>query len=209
MILWLRTVWRWLTEANVFWLLAFVMIGTSVVAFWGDTTEVRVRRTGWALELLGLATVAWGIRNTRRSFEHPDIFSLSKTWLARFPKYPKPSGITVTIHAVEEHDTAHAIVHVGDAGAVPSLKDRVEILERSVYDITEQLNKTRHDLTHEIEDSQTALSKERQSREEQGEKLKQKLEDAETGGLHVSATGLVWLALGLTLSTIPDDLLVW
>lgn len=209
MTIWLRAVWNWLQEASVFWLLVFVAVGALVVAFGAEATEVRVRVTGWVLELLGLSTVAWGIRETRQMFGRPDVLALASAWLARYPKYPRYTGITGTIGTAEERDTAHAIGHVSKARAAPTLEERVAALEVNLRATTNQVHHTQRDLSLEVHNRQAALNQERQTREQQDQELKHKLEAAETGGLHVSAVGLVWLALGLTLSTIPNELLCW
>jgi len=210
MIIWLRAVWNWLNEARVFWFLVLVAVGALIVAFGAEATEARVRVTGWVLQLLGLSTVAWGIRETRQMFRRPDVLALASAWLARYPKYPKYTGITGTIGTAEERDTAHAIGHVSTkARAAPTLEDRVAALEDKLRSTTSQVQHTQRDLSLEVHNRQAALNQERQTREQQDQELERKLEVAETGGLHVSAVGLVWLALGLTLSTIPNELLCW
>ena len=76
------------------------------------------------------------------------------------------------------------------------------------------LRPTRAELQHsqrEFDDEKVArersLSVERQAREAADVGITQKIEAAHTGGLHISAMGLVWLVMGLTFSTIPTELL--
>jgi hypothetical protein len=65
----------------------------------------------------------------------------------------------------------------------------------------------RRELDREAHTREAVVDQERRSREEQDEKIRRQFEVVETGGLHISSVGLVWLAFGLTLSTIPNELL--
>jgi hypothetical protein len=204
----LKAIWNWLKEANVVWLLVSVMGVALLGAFGAEANEARVRLTGWVLELFGLGTVAWGIRETRRQFGRPSILRIARDWVARYPM-PSPivpsRGITGTIGMVEEHDTAQAIgvVHT------PSLEGRIIALENNLRSIGERVDHVELALDQEAHTRQAALSQERRSREAQNQLIRRQLEAVETGGLDISSVGLVWLALGLTLSTIPNELLYW
>ena len=81
----LKTVWAWLAEAWHVWL-AVVVIGFAlVVSLRPNTPEPVIRLTGLVLQLLGIATVIWGISETRALFGHPSLRSKAKAWLGRFP----------------------------------------------------------------------------------------------------------------------------
>jgi len=205
MIRFLRARWSWLMEEWVVWLTIAVLLAAVVVAFWPEMTEPRVRITGWALELFGLGTVAWGIRETRRQFGRPDIFANFRAWWARRPKL--------------RHHVAAGAMH-GSGGAIasatgylshgtppnPTLEDRIVALEANLQGVNEHVDQVQREFHKEVVARDEALSSERQAREKEDTEIKQKLESVETGGLDVSMMGVVWLAIGLTFSTIPNEL---
>jgi hypothetical protein len=206
MIRFVRALCGWLTEPRVFWLTVAVLLAAVAVAFWPEMTEPRVRITGWALELLGLGTVAWGIRETRRQFGRPDIFVNFRAWWARRPKLR------------QQHVAAGALQ--GAAGArlsatgtlsnatplSPTLEERIVALEENLRGVNERVDQVRRELHKEAVARDEAFSSERRAREKEDTEIKQKLESVETGGLYVSMMGVVWLAIGLTFSTIPNEL---
>jgi hypothetical protein len=63
MIRFVRGIWGWLTEPRLFWLTVTVLLAAVALAFWPETTEPRVRITGWVLELFGLGTVGCTLPN--------------------------------------------------------------------------------------------------------------------------------------------------
>ena len=54
-----------------------------------------------------------------------------------------------------------------------------------------------------------SLRQERQFREEGDEHLHKRLEAAEPGGLHISLIGVIWIFLGLILSTVSPEIAQW
>src|SRR3546814_19763489 len=65
LIVWLRALWFWLTEPRHFWLATFVVALALVFALRRGTTEPEIRISGLLLQILGIGTVVWGIRETR------------------------------------------------------------------------------------------------------------------------------------------------
>ena len=204
---WLTSFFRWLMHGRLFWLALFVATFALALAFTPGTSEQRIRVIGWLLELSGLATVAWGIRDTRRQFGHPGLLSLGRSWLARFPKlHPEP--IDGSLHAKltgASLITAAGLV-VGKAldGTVDA---RLRAIEGDVAALVKRVDKAEGELARESEARIADVGQERMIRERDINGLNEKFEAIETGGLHLSAMGLVWLAVGLTLSTIPAELL--
>jgi hypothetical protein len=207
MIRFVRAILAWLLkEPRIFWLMVTVLFAAGVVAFWPETTEPRIRITGWVLELFGLGTVAWGLQETRRQFGRPDFLAIVRAWWARRPKMRRqivtgavhvPGGGTVSATGYAWHGTS----------PTPTLEDRVAALEANVRGVNEHVNQVQRELRQEVTARDEALSSERRAREKENTEIKQKLESAETGGLHVSMMGVIWLAAGLTLSTIPNEIL--
>jgi hypothetical protein len=88
----------------------------------------------------------------------------------------------------------------------PTLEDRIVALEANLQGVNERVDQVQREFHKEVVARDEALSSERQAREMEDTEIKQKLESVETGGLDVSMMGVVWLAIGLTFSTIPNEL---
>ena len=54
-----------------------------------------------------------------------------------------------------------------------------------------------------------SVEEERSARVTEDRKILSKLEATETGGLHISAMGAVWIFLGIIFSSIPKELSTW
>jgi hypothetical protein len=54
-----------------------------------------------------------------------------------------------------------------------------------------------------------ALKQEQQIRSDEDQHIRAKMELTNTGGLHISAMGALWLAIGVIMSSIPSELAVW
>src|SRR3546814_4179733 len=78
LIVWLRALWFWLTEPRHFWLATFVVALALVFALRRGTTEPEIRISGLLLQILGIGTVAWGIRETRALFGRPTLVAESR-----------------------------------------------------------------------------------------------------------------------------------
>lgn len=207
MIRFVRGIWNWLTEPRLFWLTVTVLLAAMALAFWPETTEPRVRITGWVLELFGLGTVGWGLEETRRQFGRPDFLTNICAWWARRPKL-RQQVITGAGALVAGSASVSGTGDVSNGTPLnPTLEDRVVALEAKVRRVNDHVDQVQRELRRERVAREEALSSERHMREKEDTEMRQKLESAETGGLHVSMMGVVWLCTGLTFSTLPNELL--
>ena len=129
---WMARVVAWLGEVKQAWVAALAIPGVFVI-WWVVLPgwEPRIRFTGMFLELLGLGTVAYGIRETRKLFSRPRLTEIACKWIGRFPKFKLETRIVAgTAHInLESHASAIAI---GSAtlSATASLEERVTFLEK-------------------------------------------------------------------------------
>ena len=61
----IKAVWPWLAEARHAWLPVAIIAVAFVVSLRPHTGEPVIRLTGLSLQLMGIATVNWGISETR------------------------------------------------------------------------------------------------------------------------------------------------
>lgn len=206
---WLRAIYFWLADARLALFAIGIVIASLAVVFHKGVTEPEVRLTGLVLQILGIATVAWGIRETRVLFGRPDIFSLVHKWVKSAPPYRGrvvSGSVNGTLPALQGHvrgDTMSA------ASLNPTIEERVAVLERNIQNVNNRISAALTEIDQNSRAQASALEEERQQRSQQDQTLGTKLEATETGGLHISAMGALWLFIGVTLSTASAELSIW
>lgn len=206
MINWLKRLWNWLTEPKLLWLTLVVLIGSFLCAFFPVTNEPRIRIVGLALQLFGVMTVAWGVSETRKLFGRPSIFSIALEWLKRFPPFRR--GIVLSAGTGEyslEGFSAKANVW-SNPGPNPSLEERVLIVEMNINNLRDRTSQIEQQVDEETRARQQAEISDRQAREQADQDTRHKLELTETGGLHISLMGILWLSVGLILSSMSNEI---
>lgn len=88
-----------------------------------------------------------------------------------------------------------------------SLDERVAALEARVTKVNQRVDQVQRELHQEVKAREDALSSERSTRDREVAEINKRLKSVGTGGVGVLLMGLVWLATGLTLSTIPGEIL--
>ena len=158
------------------------------------------------LELMGLATVALGIRETRSLFGRPSLINTGRDWLARFPKYRVDVNIVVGLGGVSTSGAAGSAFGTSGLANTASLEERVAFLEQSVIRAHSLIHETHRKIDQEAQHRQNELRIEKREREDGDNKNKQLVEEAAAGGLYLETTGAFWLAFGITLATASNEL---
>jgi hypothetical protein len=206
---WIRALLHWLLEASLFWLALGVVIAAMLFVFRKRVTERDVRLTGLLLQIFGLATVVWGIRATRILFGRPDLFTLWRQWFRRLPVYSRHivlGSANLTLSSLGA--SARASVSA-TAGLDASIQERIDALEKNIKYMNDRIDETQTEMDRGFRAQTAALEQEHLAREHQAQDLHAKLESTETGGLHISAIGALWLFVGITLSTASVELAAW
>ena len=90
---WLLALCRWfLLDPLLFWLTAFVL-GIAVIAAIWLRSEPAFRWIGLCLQVLGILTVVYNIRDTRERFDRPGLLALAAQWLGRRPRFSSSATI--------------------------------------------------------------------------------------------------------------------
>jgi len=205
---WLRDILHWLFDARIFWVAVSVAVGALMFVVRKSATEPEIRLTGLALQVLGIATVAWGIRETRVLFGQPDFFTLAKKWLEKVPVYGG-RAITGCMNVHEAGDTVHSEADASTAPPNATVEERVSVLEKNIQHLNKRIAETQIEMKQSFSTQSSALKEEKQERSREDQLLGAKLEATETGGLHISAMGALWLFIGVTLSTTSVELSAW
>jgi hypothetical protein len=206
MLNWLKRLSYWLREASILWLTIAVPLICIVIILRANLSEPWIRLLGLFLQLLGISTVLKGISDVKKLFNLPSLFSIAKRWFIAFPR--------IHMQRVEIHMVAHTgnislsgratMKHMAAPDA--SLEDRIRILESNLDGIDRRIIDLQQNIEHESRQRTESLTTERQTREHEITEVRTKLEATETGGLHISLMGLIWLCVGLIMSTASLEL---
>lgn len=206
MIRWVRALLCWIAEPRPFWLCTFVVVASVALVLFGGVSEPKTRIIGLLLQLCGIGTVVWGLRQTRKLFGRPGFFENLVEWLKRFPKY-KPRAVSIegniTLPRIQLAGSAH-----GWQSAAPeaSIERRLAVVETNLLDLNQRLVQVQQRIHDETRKITSELHEERILREKEDEETKTKIELSQTGGLSISIMGLVWLLLGVILSTASAEI---
>lgn len=209
LLIWLKNIGRWLAIARDAWAALLVVAISLGVIFVFGSSEAAFRWTGMVLQLLGIGTVIWGIQETRMLFGKPSFFLAARQWLSSFPSY---NGRTITASMEgnlpaltgEMHGTVSSKL---DSDA--SVEERLAFLQNSIERLDQRIEQTEQRIEKVKQEHATALNNERQDRTKEVKSLRNKLEVAETGGLHISAMGALWLLVGVIMTSVPAELSDW
>ena len=206
MIQWVKAVLYWIVEPRLFWLCTFVVVASVALVLFGGVSEPKIRIIGLLLQLCGIGTVVWGLRQTRKLFGRPGFFENLVEWLKRFPKY-KPRAVSIegniTLPRIQLAGSAHGWQ---SAGPEASIEKRLAVVERNLLDLNQRLVQVQQRIDDETRKITSELHEERVLREKEDGETKRKIELSQTGGLSISIMGLVWLLLGVILSTASAEI---
>src|SRR4051794_37696568 len=115
LLTWLKALWPWLKETASVAVFALGFVIVIAIALWWPC-EPALRYAGLALQILGILTVAWDIKETRKHFQHPTFLTRAKQWWHRHPKWRHDTTLVIGT----AHGTLRASgVAVGNVGLPP------------------------------------------------------------------------------------------
>ncbi len=196
-------------EARLFWITVLVVLVAAAFALRRGTDEAVVRITGMVLELLGIGTVVWGIRETRAFFGRPSLLTLAQQWFTRVPPFRRQivtSSSDTAVGTARGSSNTYALSTIGpDATA----DERLLALETNLDRAIKWLDQIHIATDEGLRLLGETLKREERSRTAEDQQIRQKLEATETGGLHISAMGTLWLIVGVIFSSVPAELAKW
>lgn len=209
---WLREIRRWVKRVPIsisyWWAIALVGISIVVVGSLG-WTEQSFRLAGMCLQLGGVLTVVWGILKTRAEFGQPTVRSQFKAWTKVFPPL-NPPAITATMNIVLPGLSAQGYGYsTHGPSADQSIEGRVGQLESIVKKLEDAQGRTYITVLQAESKAQEALNAQARQLTGQIDAVSKKIESTATGGVHVSAVGVVLLFVGTIFGGAAPELQQW
>jgi hypothetical protein len=202
---WLKSIFYWFIKPYLFWITILVLAASLVQVVYISSSEASFRITGLFLQILGIGTVAYGIHETRKMFGHPSFFSLAKDWLERFPKF----GGRIRLFSSNIQATSmvgNPRLHVWMNAKDDSNEERIKAIEINLKSVNERLCEAQNQIDQCERKIQQDIKKEQDVRIKVDREILDKIEAIETGGIHITAMGVVWLFVGVIMSSVPVEL---
>ena len=205
----LKDSWFWLWEPLLFYI-AVLLVALPIIAsfLWPDKNVIRY--AGLFLQLLGVGTVAWDILETRKFFDLLSIWKEAhqrfRRWLCDRPKYRR--GIVVELETGTGVGVGSSDIKFVETKTSPdaAVEEKLQALEKNLEQIRDDLVRFQEGVDDQIAKLRQSFKQEEQTRVEKDQEIKDLLTDSETGRLHISMTGVMFLVLGITMSTISAEL---
>ncbi len=197
---------HWIAEANPMIVCFLVILAALLLGLFTWSSEISIRASGYVLQLIGMVFAVRGLLSVRAHFGQPLLRVLLMNWFKRFPRWKR-----------------NVVVGVGTANlAVVGMKARAEVwtpddpsksIEERIAGLVKNLERIREgqrqhlNLIDDLSESQKEHKKETEKRNKEIEKdIRSDLEVLHTGDLIVSLVGLIWLTVGITLSTLAPEI---
>lgn len=175
--------------------------------------EDQVRVTGLFLELLGIWTIANGLRDRAKHYGKSGplapigdrLRTAGKEFASAFLGPPRTVAVGGSVAATSAFAVGLGKVHKGlPPGA--SMEERIARLEGRADELQEQADELERQLEEKHKEMLGALKEERQAREADTAAVRKKVAQVDTGGLHIEWMGVWWLLFGVTLATLSPEL---
>jgi hypothetical protein len=196
----------WLAVAGVG---GAVAVGLLLRWLFATDGGAAVRYAGTALQILGLLTVAVGLRQTRQLFPgRAGVGERIRAWYGQLASaFRKQQSITAHVVATGGAVTlsGKARVRLG-AGADAPLERRLEVLQQNLDRLQNEFDDEIRELSAKIGRTEEGVRKEADERKRADDSITRVIEEATIGGLNLEVVGLFWLALGVLGQGVPDEI---
>ena len=186
-----------------------VVLAATLFGFVTWYGEVSIRVAGYSLQLFGMIFAIRGLLGIREHFGQPLLRQLVFQWVKRFPRWNRNVVIGVGAgHLAMVGMKARAEVWTPD-NPEKSIEQRIEAIIKNLDRVREEQRAHAHSID-QLKDSHEEHKK--QVAEEQNnmkETFRTDLESLHTSDLITSLVGLVWLTVGITMSTLAPELSKW
>ena len=168
--------------------------------------EPRLRIAGLILQLLGLGTVIWGLRDIRKLFGRPSLLEDAAARLRRFPRYKANVAPVILSGSIALGRVAVSGRILVSLPPTASVEERIAALEQAQRQQSDLIADIPGRIHKEAQVRATELESERRERAVGDNKIQGVLEEASAGGLPVARVGALWLFVGLILGTASTEI---
>ena len=210
---WLYRALRWFRADPLAWstivtLMPLVLLATIGLCLPWRTGDL-LRYAGLVLQLLGIGTVAKNLIDKGVLFNLPRLRDMARRSVANFPKW----GIHGRSNTADASDTivasGHVQAFVWRGYADKSTAERVDAIIANLEELRTQHARDIQQLKSEHDALQSEVVRHRNERTQEDADLRRLVTGLGTSSIHLDWAGIIWLSVGVVLSTIPADLAHW
>ena len=195
----------WIVKIKSLWgvVLPFALLTIIVFSPWNMANLVRY--IGLVLELLGLITVAIGLKGKRELFKKPSFIEHIGNWWKQRPVW-RP----VVVSGIGASMSGGAICSArGSAWHGPiddTVESRLEAAEKNLLSLRVELQNFEQDANAKYSKLDKVIENERQTRESSVHEISTRLEDLAAKDISFEALGVYWLFCGLVFSSLASEI---
>ncbi|WP_201728650.1 hypothetical protein [Acidocella sp. C78] len=179
---------------------------TLGVIFRLNGMEPAYRIGGGVLQIIGVASVFWGVRQTRSSFGQIGGW---RSFLSRVKNYPRwrRDIIVMAGGAAFGGATASGRAVLGKGFPVgASVDHRLDLLLDWINQSIIDVDKVRSEIEIAKDGLKKKIENEKSERDKADHNLLKTMEGVSTGGLSLTVAATVWIMVGLVMSTFSVEL---
>ena len=203
--IWGRKVAIWVVSGCKASFLYLLLLGVLCCIYFIDLPlieckEREIRWVGIVLQIIGFCLVGWQLIKISRQFGVPSFLSRIATYWRRFPSPFKKNielAVGFTGKASFNFDVRLKAVSVLHA----TLEKRVNFLESEIKDLQGDLNKVNSTLNSQKEESRKSLEELRSDITKDMKQIKELLNNAVVGEIHLDWIGFFYLLAGIVLAS--------
>lgn len=206
---WLRALVNWGRSVPVaphYWCSIILLSVVTAAAGMCGWSERSFRLWGMTLQIFGTLTVVWGIFKTRADFGQPTMRSKFQHWFTNFPSF-RPRTNTASMNLVFPSAVFDAR---GYSTRGPStdrtVEGRLDYLEKIMAELEIAQEKTNNAVFQAEKKAQQALDAYSVQFADVIANVSKKIETTATGGVHVSAMGIILLIVGTIFGTAAPEI---
>ena len=171
-------------------------------AWLSETTTVKL--VGLILQLIGIALVCLGLSQARETFGERGLWRWLRSLVNHFvriilPPWRRSASLEGSVAALKV--TASGNVHT--TKMANTLEERVTALEEDLKQSRQDLDQLRKELSTARTNLTKKIDVESRTRHAEDRKIRDMMAEAVIGGIHLEATGVVYIAVGIVLTTFP------
>jgi len=204
--LWILDIWRWLVEGKIVFMCLFVIAAAVALGFCTWRSEFSIKFAGYVLQFIGMFFAIIGLLKIRAHFGQPLLRKMFFNWLKRFPKWKRNVVLGVLdLNLPLVSMKIRATVWIPDNANQPTEK-RIEDIVKNL----EIIRNEQRECANSIDDLKQSHEEHKKKVAEQAKKMEKEirsdLESLYTSDLITSLVGLIWLIVGITMSTLAKEL---